>query len=97
MLKSTSSNMSSVSKFSMKSQVLIAHQDETIANQDGTIAAMRSAMISAGLNTDLVVPLRTGPGSGSESGVMDVDVNVISNSKKRMPSGSPDGKECLAG
>ena len=51
--------MSSVSKFSVKSQKFIAQQDLTIA-------AMRNAMLAAGLDPDLVVPTQVGPESGSE-------------------------------
>ena len=85
MSKSTTSNMSSLSKFSIKSQ---AH----IAQQDVTIAAMRSAMLAAGLDPDSVVPIQVGPGSG----IMDIcnkpTATPTANSKKRMPSGSPDVK-----
>ena len=55
--------MSSVSKFSIKSQAWIAQQDVTIA-------AMRSAMIAAGLDPDTVIPIQVGSSSGS--GIMEV-------------------------
>jgi hypothetical protein len=86
MSKSTTSNLSNVSKFSLKSQ---AH----IAQQDVTIAAMRSAMLAAGLDPDAVMPVQASPGSKT----MEVCDSPVNNPKKRLPSGSPDVKIYNAG
>ena len=76
------SSVSRSSRISAKSQVIIAAQD-------GQIAAMRAAMIAAGLDPDLILPVPVTNESVTE--LMEVD--VATNPKKRMPSGSPDGKE----
>ena len=82
--------MSSVTKFSLKSQVLIAQQDSTIA-------AMRSTMLAAGLDPNSVVPVGSGSAPGSVSGGMDINIDVTVNSKKRLPSGSPNDEEVQFG
>ena len=84
------SSVSNTSKFSIKFQIHIAKQDDTIAT-------MRRIMIAAGLDPDVAPAL--GPevlvlADALESCPMDVSVSTNSkNSKKRLPSGSPDGKE----
>ena len=49
------SSVSNSSRFSLKSQQVIADQDVTIAKQGGTILAMRAAMIKAGLDPDVLL------------------------------------------
>ena len=72
------SSVVNLSKFSVKSQ-------KVIAEQDSQIARMRQMMIAAGLDPDAAQDpgLSSGHSSG---GLMPV------NTKKRMPSGSPEGK-----
>ena len=70
------SSVSRSSRISAKSQVIIAAQD-------GQIAAMRAAMIAAGLDPDLILPVPVTNESVTE--LMEVD--VATNPKKRMPSG----------
>ena len=50
-------------------------------------------MIAAGLDPDAVMPVQASPGSG----IMEVCDTPVNNSKKRMPSGSPDVKAYNAG
>ena len=78
-----SDKMSIVSKcsnFSLKFQ-------QYIAKQDGQMAAMRKAMIAAGLDPDLV--MAGADADAVENEGMEVDVTAATNSKKRLPSGSP--------
>ena len=72
------SSVVNLSKYSVKSQ-------KVIAEQDSQIARMRQMMIAAGLDPDAAQDpgLSSGHSSG---GLMPV------NTKKRMPSGSPEGK-----
>ena len=53
---------------------------------------MRRAMIAAGLDPDAPDTCPNDQAPGSESGLMEVDAGVATNSKKRLPSGSPEGK-----
>ena len=69
------SSVSQCSNFSIKLQ-------QYIAKQDGQMAAMRKAMVAAGLDPDMVI---------ANDGGMEVD-EVDVSTKKRLPSGSPEGK-----
>ena len=68
------SSVSNSSKFSVKSQQVIAAQDEKIA-------MMRRLLAENGIDPDSIPP----PGENME-------VDDTTNAKKRMPSGSPEGK-----
>ena len=68
------SSVSNSSKFSVKSQQVIAAQDEKIA-------MMRKLLAENGIDPDSIPP----PGENME-------VDDTTNAKKRMPSGSPEGK-----
>ena len=76
------SSVSNSSKFSVKSQ-------QVIAEQDAQIAMMRRMLVGAGIDPD-VPPSGALPPGGQVLETMEID--TATNSKKRLPSGSPVGK-----
>ena len=80
------SSISRCSNFSLKSQ-------QYIAKQDTQMAAMRRAMIAAGLDPDAVLVPDPDLDPDSEPKMNEVtEMEVDARSKKRLPSGSPEGK-----
>ena len=80
------SSISRCSNFSLKSQ-------QYIAKQDTQMAAMRRAMIAAGLDPDAVLVPDPNLDPDSEPKMNQVtEMEVGARSKKRLPSGSPEGK-----
>ena len=77
------SRISSSSRCSVASQIRIAQQDVTINGMAGEIAAMKKILADAGLKLPDITPY-------AETS-MNVDPTT---SKKRLPSGSPSGKDC---
>ena len=55
-MSSRISSVSNSSKFSIKSQQVIAAQDETISKQDDKILKMRKMLVEAGIDPDSVLP-----------------------------------------
>ena len=85
---SNDDKMSSVSKssrFSAKSQIIIEAQDKVIAEQGGQISNMAKEMA-------LMKKMLVEAGIKTVSG----EVEEKKTSKKRLPSGSPDGKMWLS-
>ena len=81
------SSISKSSRFSAKSQVTIEAQEKMLAEQGGQItdmakemAAMKRLLVEAGIK----------PQVEDKNEIMEVDQVAIT--KKRMPSGSPEGK-----
>ena len=82
MMSDRMSSVSNSSKFSIKSQQVIAEQGATIAKKDETIDAMRSMLIKAGIDPDAIQT------QDRDSTSTEINMEVDVNSKKRLPSGS---------
>ena len=81
MMSDKMSSVSNSSKFSIKLQ-------QVMAKQDGQIAAMRKMLIDAGVSADV-------DDMDAGAGAMEIDLadpDSVANSRKRLPSGSPEGK-----
>jgi hypothetical protein len=83
------SSVSKSSRFSAKSQIIIEAQDKVIAEQGGQISNMAKEMA-------LMKKMLVEAGIKTVSGEVEVEVKEKKTSKKRLPSGSPDGKMWLS-